>query len=491
MSITVYNTLTRRKEEFVPLHSDVVRIYVCGITPYDESHIGHGVPAIIWDAICRFLEYRGFRTKLVQNFTDVDDKVIARSRETGVPALELSARYIQSYLDALSALGVRPADVYCKVSEHIDDVVEMVQALVERGAAYVVDGDVFFAVERFPEYGKLSGQRPEELESGTRFDVDERKKHPADFALWKSAKPGEPAWESPWGQGRPGWHIECSAMSLKYLGNHIDMHGGGLDLIFPHHENEIAQSEAYTQDAPFVRFWVHNGLLKTGQAKMSKSLGNFTTISDLLGKYPAGAVRFYVLSTHYRSPLEFDEAHLDEALKGWKRLNDSVANWRRIVTELGTIEEVAGGQGSEELGSKGAELLAMLAHTESKFIAAMEDDFNSALAIGTLFELLRPINGLVAQLSADSLSGVGIVVQALDLAERLAGDVLGLLREPEATSDAAAGLTNELMELILRVREDARTRKDWTTADAIRNGLSELGITISDSPAGPQWKLEK
>ena len=324
MPIQVYNTLTRRKEEFAPLDSDVVRIYVCGITPYDESHIGHAVPAIIWDAICRFLEYRGYKTKLVQNFTDVDDKVIARSQATGVPALELSARYIDSYLDALTALGVRPADVYCKVSEHIDDVIAMVQTLIDNGSAYVVDGDVFFSVPQFPEYGKLSGQRPEELEAGTRFAVDERKRHPADFALWKSAKPGEPAWDSPWGKGRPGWHIECSAMAMKYLGNHIDMHGGGLDLVFPHHENEIAQSEACTQDPPYVRFWLHNGLLKIGDAKMSKSLGNFTTIQELLDRYPAKALRFYVLSTHYRSPLEFSDERLEEAVRDG---GDSMTPW--------------------------------------------------------------------------------------------------------------------------------------------------------------------
>lgn len=490
MAITVYNTLTRRKEEFSPLDPDVVRIYVCGITPYDESHVGHAVPAIIWDTICRFLEYRGYKTKLVQNFTDVDDKVIARSQQTGVPALELSARYIDSYLEALSALGVRPADVYCKVSEHIEDIIKMVQGLVEKGYAYEVDGDVFFSVEKFPEYGKLSRQKMDELEAGTRFDVDERKRHPADFALWKSAKPGEPAWDSPWGKGRPGWHIECSAMSLKYLGNHIDMHGGGLDLIFPHHENEIAQSEAYTEDPPFVRFWVHNGLLKTGSAKMSKSLGNFITITDLLKRYPAGAIRFYVLSTHYRTPLEFDDAHLEQAQKAWSRLNQSVSNWRRVVEQVGTkagISKPHGGVGSE-VSSEAEVLEEKLRQTEQRFVEAMEDDFNTALAIGALFDVLRPVNAVVSRLSEQDASGLTMVKRALELFERLAGEVLGILEQVHEAVDST--LATSLIELMLKVREEARKRRDWATADSIRDGLGELGILVEDSPTGPRWKFQ-
>ena len=422
------------------------------------------------------LEYRGYKTKLVQNFTDVDDKVIARSQATGVPALELSARYIDSYLDALTALGVRPADVYCKVSEHIDDVIAMVQTLIDNGSAYVVDGDVFFSVPQFPEYGKLSGQRPEELEAGTRFAVDERKRHPADFALWKSAKPGEPAWDSPWGKGRPGWHIECSAMAMKYLGNHIDMHGGGLDLVFPHHENEIAQSEACTQDPPYVRFWLHNGLLKIGDAKMSKSLGNFTTIQELLDRYPAKALRFYVLSTHYRSPLEFSDERLEEAVRGWRRLNDSVANWRRAIQGKLTSEAASLPQQD------------VLAATEAKFVAAMEDDFNTALAIGSLFELCRFINGIVANLDAKEETQVQTVAAGIALMEKLAGDVLGLLTTEE--DQTPGDITTELIDLILQLREEARQRRDWATADGIRDQLAALGIIIEDSPEGPRWKRQ-
>ncbi|HHY18464.1 MAG TPA: cysteine--tRNA ligase [Firmicutes bacterium] len=298
----IYNTLSRKKEEFVP--KNTVKIYVCGVTPYDEAHLGHARPSIIWDVIRRYLEYTGHKVKMVQNFTDVDDKIIARSLKENRPALEISRYYSERYLNSMDMLGVKRCDYYPKVSEYIDEIIKMVEGLIEKGHAYEANGDVYFSVESFSEYGKLSGRNVEELRAGARIAVDENKKDPTDFALWKRAKEGEVSWDSPWGKGRPGWHIECSAMSLDLLGENFDFHGGGLDLIFPHHENEIAQSEAFT-GKEFVDFWVHNGLITINNEKMSKSLGNFVTVDDLLAKNNKEEIRFYILSTHYRSPLNF------------------------------------------------------------------------------------------------------------------------------------------------------------------------------------------
>ncbi|NLG68293.1 MAG: cysteine--tRNA ligase, partial [Firmicutes bacterium] len=316
----VYNTLTRRTETFTPREPGRVSIYVCGLTPYDHAHLGHLRPAVVWQAIRNYLEYKGFQVTLVQNFTDIDDKIIDRARALGVPAETVALTYIRDYLEAMDRLGLRYADHYPRVTRHIPEVVEMVSRLVERGHAYEVEGSVYFDTTTFPSYGKLSGQRREALEAGARIEPDERKRHPADFALWKAAKPGEPAWSSPWGPGRPGWHIECSAMSLHYLGFGFDLHGGGADLIFPHHENEVAQSEAYAGQEGFVRFWLHNGLVNVKATKMSKSLGNFTTAREILRRHPPGLVKYYLLSTHYRSPIEFADTSLDEARPGWERL---------------------------------------------------------------------------------------------------------------------------------------------------------------------------
>ena len=495
MPIQIYNTLTRKKEPFVPRDPGRVAIYVCGITPYDESHLGHAVPSIIWDAIRRFLEFQGYQVRLVQNFTDVDDKVIARAQKTGEPVLEISTRYAQEYLEAMDALGVKRAYVYPRVSEEIPAILGMVQGLVEKGHAYVVDGDVYFDITSFPEYGKLSGQQLDELEAGTRLAVDERKRHAMDFAVWKSAKPGEPAWDSPWGKGRPGWHIECSAMALKYLGNQFDLHGGGVDLVFPHHENEVAQSEAYTGESPFACFWVHNGLLQVKDEKMSKSLGNFTPLTDLLARYPAGAIRFYVLSTHYRSPLQYSEDKLEEAQRGWERLAGAVANLGHLIDSIEELTEsidtreqsFAEGEAVRVIG----ELKESVATTRTKFVTAMEDDFNTARAIGALFELARSVNTFEGQMmdmtDAQRRQSLEVLREALGVFQEFGGDVLGLIHRDGLASDSKE-LQEGLVKLLIDVRQRARKQKDWATADYIRDELARLGVNLEDSPLGTRWK---
>ena len=495
MPIQIYNTLSRKKEPFIPRDPGCVSIYVCGITPYDDSHLGHAVPSIIWDAIRRFLEFRGYQVQLVQNFTDVDDKVIARAQKTGEEVLVISHRYAQEYLEAMDALGVKRAHVYPRVSQEIPAIIEMVEGLIEKNHAYVVDGDVYFDITTFPEYGKLSGQRLDELESGTRLAVDERKRHAMDFAVWKSAKPGEPAWDSPWGKGRPGWHIECSAMALKYLGNQFDLHGGGVDLVFPHHENEVAQSEAYTGTPPFARCWVHNGLLQVKDEKMSKSLGNFTPLTELLERYPAGVIRFYVLSSHYRSPLQYSEEKLQEASRGWERLLTAVDNLSHLIDSVAKIE-VPTDVRDEPLNGKAVQIIGELteavAAARTKFINAMEDDFNTASAIAALFELARSINTFEGQMvemtDSERRQSLEILQEAEDVFEQLGGDVLGLI-DRKALISGSDELVDELIELLINVRQRAREQKDWATADLIRDELSRLGVKLEDSPLGTRWKL--
>lgn len=519
--IRVYNTLTRTKERFEPPADHHVRIYACGVTPYAEAHIGHARPALIWSVIRKYLEARGYRVTLVQNFTDVDDKIIDRARAEGEEPLRLAARFSQQYLDAMRRLGIEDADRYPRVSEHIPDIVEMIETLVEKGFAYVVDGDVFYDVTRFPEYGKLSGQRLDELMAGTRFEADERKRNPMDFALWKAAKPGEPAWDSPWGPGRPGWHIECSAMSLKYLGNHIDFHGGGLDLVFPHHENEIAQSEAYTGRPPFVRYWVHNGLIKMGAEKMSKSLGNVVSVEALLERHPAELIRFYLLNTHYRSPLEFSDEAFEDARRGWRRLATAVAELRRFMAEhglprSGAEEQAPADDGpaadpgaalrspidpdalAPQLDEAGRLFAEALAETPARFDAAMADDFNTALAIAALFDLARAVNGYrqhLARRGAGVNEAEAAVLQGAEAVfTRLGGELLGVVPPEDAAERAAAdGAADErlvaaLIELVLEVRQEARAAKNWAVADRIRARLQELGVVIEDTPEGTRWK---
>lgn len=475
MAIRVYNTLTRQKEE---LKSDGERIgiYVCGVTPYSETHLGHARPSVVWDVIKKYLRYRGYQTYHVQNFTDIDDKIINRSQETGIDALELAAHYAQDYLESMDALGVERADIYPKVSEHIPEIIAMIETLVERGHAYAVSGNVFYDVTSFPEYGKLSNQKLDQLQAGTRFEVDPDKKHPMDFALWKKAKPDEPAWDSPWGRGRPGWHIECSAMSNKYLGPEFEFHGGGCDLIFPHHENEIAQSEAAT-GRPLAKYWLHNGMLNLKHEKMSKSQGNFITVKDVAAKYPKELIRFYILSSHYRSELEYHDQKLEEVGRGWQRFNDCVNGLAKLIDEpQGEIGELSGDE---------AVLLDAVRTAEAKFIEAMNDDFNTAMAIGVLFELLHQVNSYIAK-GNNSLEANYVLHEAYQLFSKLAGDILGIIRPDEVQ---ISGLTQPLMELLLELRTELRSQKQYQLADYIRDELAKLNIVIEDTPNGPRWKI--
>jgi cysteinyl-tRNA synthetase len=478
MSIHITNTLTGRKETFNPRTPGEVSMYVCGVTPYDSTHLGHARPAVVFDVIRKYLRLKGFKVKLIQNFTDVDDKIIARAAERGMEPLVLSRKYSEEYLRSMGQLGVEPADLYPKVSEHIADVIEMITTLIDKGMAYPADGDVYFDVTGFPEYGKLSNQRLDEVEAGTRFDVDERKRHAADFALWKAARPGEPAWDSPWGPGRPGWHIECSAMSLKYLGNHFDIHGGGVDLVFPHHENEIAQSEAYTGDAPFARYWLHNGLVNLNGEKMSKSLGNYLSVEDALKKYPAPLIRFYIISHHYRTPVDFTPERMDASAKGWQRLNT-------LLLEL-RASEVADAQWPglakvwiDPPTPPEGELGSLVLESARKLDAAMGDDFNTPKAIAALFDLVRDVRAKQASATKTELGwALGLLQEACALF-----GIEGQLEEAAAAPEEV----NQLLDLLVELRTQARQRKDWAQADLIRGRLQELGISLEDTPDGTRW----
>lgn len=475
MAIMVYNTMTKQKEEFIPREPGKVSIYVCGVTPYNYAHIGNARPPVVWDCIRRFLRYRGYEVTLVQNFTDVDDKIIQHGRLTGEEPLALAARFAQIYLEDMAALGVEPATHYPKVSSHIPEIIEMVQGLVEKGYAYPLEGDVYFSVDAFPEYGKLSARPLDEMLSGARVETDERKRNPMDFALWKAAKEGEPAWDSPWGPGRPGWHIECSAMSLKYLGSGFDFHGGGTDLVFPHHENEIAQAEAYCGTKPFVRYWLHTAFITMSGDKMSKSLGNVVTIREACTRFSPKVVRFWLLGTHYRNPLSYGEEELTAAANGLARLETARENWRHL---LSTPVQA----GADEAPPA---VTALVTQVRERFIAAMEDDFNTALALGILYELVREVNKWA--LSEDftlTAPCQKVLREALSLLEEL-GDVFGIWFTEETT---ATGLSDEEINALVEQRQQARQNRDFKTADEIRDTLKAAGIVVEDTPHGVRWR---
>ncbi|MZP30233.1 cysteine--tRNA ligase [Heliobacterium undosum] len=479
MSLRVYNTLSREKETFVPHKAGRVGMYVCGPTTYDYIHLGNARPLVVFDTVRRYLEHVGYEVEYIQNFTDIDDKIINRANEIGEDPIAMAARFVEEYYRDAKALNVRPATIHPKVSAHMAEIIAMIGALVEKGHAYELDGDVYFSIPSFKDYGKLSGRSLEDLQAGARVDVNERKRHPMDFALWKGAKPGEPSWESPWGQGRPGWHIECSAMSRKYLGDSFDIHGGGQDLIFPHHENEVAQSEACTGVAPMARYWLHNGFITVNQEKMSKSLGNFFTLREILKKFPGDVIRFYLLSTHYRSPIDFDDSKLEAAQKGLQRLRTS----RRLIEE--TLA-ASGKGGAERPAGQRENLEEQWTAAKNGFREAMDDDFNTALALSMLFDLAREANTFLHGGFTLSPEDRQILLQVGETFNELAG-VLGIdLSGGAAAADDST--VDGLMNLLIGLRAEARKKKDWATADRIRDGLKELGIVIEDTPQGARWK---
>jgi len=468
MSLVLYNDLTRTKEPFVPVREGHVGFYSCGPTVYDFFHIGNARPFIVFDVLRRYLEYSGYTVTFVQNFTDIEDKMIARANREGITVRQLADRFIEEYYRDADALGVRRATHHPLATEHMDEIIGLVAALIEKGHAYETDGDVFFDVSSFPKYGALSKQSLEELQSGARIEINERKKHPLDFALWKAKKEGEPSWPSPWGEGRPGWHIECSAMSMKYLGDTLDIHSGGTDLTFPHHENEIAQAEAAT-GKPFAKYWIHNGYLLIDKEKMSKSLGNFLTARAALEKFPARAIRFFMLSAHYRSPINFSEESLLQAKSAMERLDNCWSDLRYAAANRKKGER-----------TEGNETAAFFTALEEKFRSVMDDDFNTAAATGVLFDGVKAVNTY--------LKGTEILDPAvLEAAETFFGNldsVLGVLPSEASGEDGeAAGI-----EKLIAERNEARKRKDFKRSDEIRNELGARGVLLEDTPDGTKWK---
>jgi len=462
MTLQIYNTMAKAKQEFRPIEDKKVKMYVCGVTVYDDVHMGHARFMVVFDMVSRYLRYRGFDVTLVINFTDVDDKIIKRANEEGVDALAVSRRCIDSYFRDSDALRVKRANMYPKASETIPEIIGMVEDIIAAGFGYVTpDGSVYFDVSKTTEYGKLSGNKLEEMMSGARIEVDEIKRNPMDFCLWKAAKPCEISWDSPWGKGRPGWHIECSAMVRKLLGETIDIHGGGNDLIFPHHENEILQSESVTKK-PLANYWMHNGMLQVADAKMSKSLKNFFSVKDILARYQPEVVRFYLLNTHYRGPLVYGEAALDEAAASLKRLHNTYESLRSYTPR--------GNDGAEEL----------VVNTKQGFLESMDDDFNSRGALSFLFDLAREANRLM---DSGELSAQG------------AANIIGMFNEMNAIFDILPeerkgdDKLDDVMLLLIDIRKELRKRKMYDLSDLIRDRLQEAGIKIEDTSEGAKWKL--
>ncbi|GFP77897.1 Cysteine--tRNA ligase [Clostridium fungisolvens] len=461
----IYNTLTNKKEEFIPIEQNKVRMYVCGPTVYNFFHIGNGRTFIVFDTIRRYFEYRGFDVNFVQNFTDIDDKMINKANEEGTTVKELGDRYIDEYYHDADSLNIERATVNPRATEYMDEIVGFVKSLVDKGYAYEVNGDVYFSTKKFSHYGKLSGQNIEDLQAGARINVDERKQDPMDFAVWKSQKPGEPGWESPWGLGRPGWHIECSCMAKDILGETIDIHAGGSDLVFPHHENEIAQSEALT-GKPFANYWMHSAFVNINNQKMSKSLNNFFTAREILERYDADVIRFLMLSAHYRQQLNFSEELLESAKASVDRIYNAIANLENL------LEEVKVEAATDEEKS----YLTSLGKHREKYIERMDDDFNTADAITAIFDLIKDINTNISISSSKE-----VIVKALELIRELGGP-LGILQRSTKVS-----LEDEIEQLVEQ-RQQARKDRDWALADKIRDELKDRGIVLEDTPQGVRWK---
>ncbi len=473
--VTLYNTLTQKKEELVPHEKNRIKMYVCGPTVYDSAHLGHARAAVTFDVIERFLSHLGYEVTYVRNFTDIDDKIINRANETGIPPNEISEKYIQEYREDMASIGVRRPTVEPKVTEHVPEIIDLIERIIDNGYAYQSGDDVFFSVKKFKGYGKLSKRDPDDMLAGTRIDINEKKEDPLDFALWKGAKPGEPFWGSPWGSGRPGWHIECSTMSMKYLGESFDIHGGGKDLIFPHHENEIAQSEAAT-GKEFAKYWVHNGLIQINREKMSKSIGNILNVREAVTMWNREAIRLFFLSHQYLNPADFSDTTMDEAEAALERLYITLKR--------------AKDQRKDKSGDD-AELAGAVASFSQKWVETMCDDFNTADAIGNLFELTRAVNR-----SIDSRGWTPALDKALKEIGHF-GTALGILEyEPDEylqglkLEKKSAGITEQEIEELIKERNSARSEKNWKRADEIREQLSSQGILLEDKSEGTIWRVK-
>lgn len=479
MPIQVYNTYTRTKEVYEPVRPDMTGFYVCGPTVYDYFHIGNARPFIMFDVVRRYLIYRGYAVRFVMNLTDIDDKIIRRANELGIPSRDVAQKYIAAFFEDIQKFRIWPADVYPRATGHIDAMVALIRTLVEKGYAYQSGGDVFFHVEKFPAYAQLSGKKLDELQTGARIAVDRRKKNPLDFVLWKASKPGEPAWPSPWGAGRPGWHLECSVMAMKYLGESFDFHAGGQDLIFPHHENEIAQSEAATGKR-FARYWLHNGFVNIRGEKMAKSEGNFITAREAIRRYPAAALRLFFLQKHFRSPIDFADDVLQSAVVSMQRLR---ASYEKIVEAAGDAAPLPEDRRSE-LNALQQEFADKLASLHSDFLAAMDDDFNTPLAVGKVFDLVRETNRFIDAGISDRQAQSLVATARLQLEEY---DGLFDIIDKERAG-AAPEQVEKLIQVIVQLRQEMRREKNYAVADRLREALAAGGLIIEDTPEGVKWR---
>jgi cysteinyl-tRNA synthetase len=493
MALRVYNTLTGEKEIFVPLNPGKVGMYVCGVTVYDYCHIGHARAYISFDVIYRYLKYSGYDVTYVRNYTDIDDKIIKRANQEDTGYRTIADRYIQAFDEDMEQLGILKATIEPKATDHISGIIAIIESLIAKGHAYVSEGDVYYGVETFPDYLKLSGRNLEEMQAGARVDVGDKKRHPMDFALWKGSKPGEPWWQSPWGNGRPGWHIECSAMSMEFLGKTFDIHGGGKDLVFPHHENEIAQSEA-ANGCQFVRYWLHNGFVNINAEKMSKSLGNFFTIREVLKKYHPETLRFFILSAHYRSPIDFSDQNLDEAQSGLERIYSCLAALDEILNKQPLSDEITV---IESLTQVGQELQEKVDQFLTRFVEAMDDDFNSAQALGVLFETVRAANRFLAETKEVTALLLSLMARVRHLFLE-AGGVLGLFSTAPAVWLAGIktakadqiDIASDEIERLITERAEARLARNFKRGDEIRDLLLAKGIVLLDSTQGTTWNVK-
>lgn len=478
--------MSRKKEEFVPIEDKEVKAYVCGVTLYDELHLGHARYAVVFDTIRRYLEYKGYKVNYVTNFTDIDDKMIARAQSLGLSVFELAEKFIIEYFKQMQELGVRKANHHPRATEHIKEIIELIKKLEDRGLAYSTEGDVFFRIDRFPSYGKLSHQNLQDILAGVRVEVNKKKENPFDFALWKKTKKGEPSWNSPWGKGRPGWHIECSAMATKYLGENLDIHGGGKDLIFPHHENEIAQSEGAT-GRRFVKYWLHNGLVRMKNAKMAKSTGNVLTLSRALADYGGEAVRYFLLSAHYRSPLDYSGNSLEKAATSLRRIYNTLRKIEELKEEYkkGLLENDS--TPPAKIKAKASELLNCLKVVEGKFAQALDDDFNVPIALSVIFELAKKANLLLSEKKYLDDSSFQIFLETYQKIKAL-GNILGLLQDREEKK--LEGKEEQLIEILVDIRDRLREKKNWELADQIRKGLDKLGIKLEDKEDRTVWRID-